>query len=243
MLCYQRMPTFRVEFAFMKNLILLHGALGSSGQMHPFAAELETHYRIHVLEFEGHGKTAASDAPLSIESLADQLNQYIQKNKLESSYVFGYSMGGYVALYHNMIHPHGIQKVACLATKFDWDPQTAQKEAMLLSPQRILEKFPGFAQLLQQRHGSHWEHVLGKTARMMLGLGKFPLLTQISLPTIHTPTLLLLGDKDHMVSKEETIRTAELLKNARFEILENTFQHIEKMNPVLLKSSLIQFFN
>ena len=42
----------------MKNIILLHGAIGAKDQLEPLAAELKQQgYNVFTLSFSGHGQT------------------------------------------------------------------------------------------------------------------------------------------------------------------------------------------
>lgn len=225
----------------MKNLILLHGALATAEQLQELASLLQENFKVYIYEFEGHGKNSDSTNPFQIENMAEALESFCRLNDLDNTYIFGYSMGGYVALYHNICYPQRTQKIVCLATKFDWNPESAQKEANILTAQNILDNFPGFANLLQQRHGAHWESVLVKTANMMTSLGDKPILDKNNLIKISATCLLLLGDKDHMVSKEETMLAAEAIPNCNFITLENTIHPMEKVDSKKLLTILIQF--
>ncbi|MBK8953990.1 MAG: alpha/beta fold hydrolase [Saprospiraceae bacterium] len=227
----------------MRDLILLHGALGDQKQLEKLASELRSQFTINLLEFKGHGQTSGSVHSLGIPEMAEELDRYIKEYQLKDVQVFGYSMGGYVALYHNLIYPGRIQKIACLATKFAWDPETAVKETSVLSPAVVIEKFPGFAALLEKRHGTYWKHVLENTASMMIALGNNPLLNEISLSQLDAKCLLLLGDKDHMVSLEETLATAGIIPNAQFKLLENTIHPIEKVDTKKIADLLSGFFS
>jgi pimeloyl-ACP methyl ester carboxylesterase len=82
----------------MQHLILLHGALGHANQLHPLADLLKT-YHVHTLNFSGHGGTPMSNASFSIPLFAEEVRQYIRQNNLGNVAIFGYSMGGYVAMY------------------------------------------------------------------------------------------------------------------------------------------------
>lgn len=40
----------------MQPLLLLHGAIGATDQLEPLAAELNSYYDVHMLNFPGHGE-------------------------------------------------------------------------------------------------------------------------------------------------------------------------------------------
>src|SRR5689334_18463481 len=100
----------------MKDLLLLHGAVGSADQLFSLKEKLASRYRIHVPEFPGHGQTVSEEA-FSIELFVSYLVDYCKTEKLERVSIFGYSMGGYVALTLALQHPELIEKIITLATK------------------------------------------------------------------------------------------------------------------------------
>ncbi|MBS1661635.1 MAG: alpha/beta fold hydrolase [Bacteroidetes bacterium] len=226
------------------HLLLLHGALGASDQLRKLAAELEQDYTVHLLDFSGHGAQPFPDQPWSIPLFADEVLAYMDKNKLPQVSIFGYSMGGYVGLYLARHRGERIHQLAALATKFHWDPETALKETQKMNPKKVLEKVPTFAQALEQRHQQKdWKEVLKRTADLMTSLGENPPLTPEDYTATTTPTLVLLGDRDRMVSLEETVAAYQGLPNAQFAVLPATSHPIEQVDAKLLAYHLRRFFN
>ena len=82
----------------MSDILLLHGALGSNRQLEPLKQVLNENCNFHTLCFEGHGARATGN-PLRIEHFSNNLLEFLQETGLKKPLVFGYSMGGYVALY------------------------------------------------------------------------------------------------------------------------------------------------
>ena len=82
-------------------------------------------------------------------------------------------MGGYVAVWLAHQHTHKrVGKVVTLGTKFDWDPDSAKLEAGKVNPEKIAEKIPAFARILEHRHAPNdWKLLLRQTASMMVALG------------------------------------------------------------------------
>lgn len=213
----------------MKPILLLHGALGAQDQFDALAARLSESYAVHRLNFSGHGPdTVMPDAFLPEVFMADIL-QYLDQNRLDSVNIFGYSMGGYLALMLALNHPERITAILTLGTKMDWNPETATREAARLDPDKILEKVPAFAKALQQRHGeSRWRTVLEKTAGMMQFLGEHSPLDEAALRAIPVPVTVVLGDADEMVRREEAMQAAEWIPGARFEVLEGARHAVEQ---------------
>jgi pimeloyl-ACP methyl ester carboxylesterase len=221
-------------FASMNPIILLHGALGAKTQMHPMKIELENHgHRVFTMNFSGHNGNPYSTNGFGIETFAGDVRRFMEDNQLQRADIFGYSMGGYVALWLAHTDPERIGRITTLGTKFDWDPRSAKKEVAKMNPEKILLKVPGFARILESRHKPNdWKELLDRTASMMTSLGASPLLSEEILKNIQTPTVICLGDKDDMADRNYSERVASLLPNGKFILLENTTHPIEKVRYI-----------
>lgn len=226
----------------MKQLLLLHGAIGASDQLLPLANLLKDNFDIHLLDFSGHG--CGSDCTtFSIDQFSKDVLDYLQKKEIETIAIFGYSMGGYVALQLARQHPEKVELLFTLGTKFDWDPEIAAKEIQLLNPDRIEEKLPAFAHVLAQRHQTlNWKRVLKLTADMMTAMGNDNPLKPADSNEIKHRTRIVLGELDNMVTQKETQEVAEQLPNASLLILKNTSHPIEKVPLNELANEIIRFF-
>jgi pimeloyl-ACP methyl ester carboxylesterase len=168
--------------------------------------------------------------------------RYLDYQQLEQVTIFGYSMGGYVALWLSYLHAHRAERIITLGTKFDWSIESAEKEVKKLNAEKIQEKVPAFARILEHRHAPNdWKELLNKTAEMMLGLGEAPLLTESILRQIETPTLICLGDVDDMADRNYSEEVATYLPNGSFNLLKSTPHPIEKCDLDML-TELIETF-
>jgi len=226
----------------MKHLLLLHGAAGAKDQFEPIIPSLSGVYQVHAINFSGHGGENSRASTFSIALFAQDVLHYMAVKQLETVDIFGYSMGGYVALYIARYYPEKIGKIITLASKLHWDEAIAAKEIKLLNAATIQQKVPAFAQQLAARHGSqHWETVLEKVSNMLLELGNANTLQLHDYNHITHPVLLLLGDRDKMVSMDETVAVFKQFPYAQMAVLPGTPHPIEQVNvPVLV--FFIQWF-
>lgn len=227
----------------MQKLLLLHGALGCAKNFDQLTMLLNQDFEIYTLDFDGHGQQKASENPLTIPGFANQVLDFLEENKIEQINIFGYSMGGYVGLYLAKHYPERVEKLVTLATKLNWTIEGSQKEASFLNPEIIKEKAPKFATALEKLHGQNWEKLLHKTALMMLELGKSPALKSEDFATIITPTLITVGDKDMMVSIEESVAAYRHLPNGQFLVMPNTQHPIERVNSEELVHQIKNYFS
>ena len=223
----------------MKDIVILHGAIGAADQMQIIKDLFVDEYQLHTPSFYGHGDNSSNE-PFRIERFSEQLGAYIEDHNLVKPLIIGYSMGGFVALHFAQKYASKITGIVTLATKFEWSPEIASKETKMLDPKVIQEKVPTFASALAKRHGEdNWVNVLNKTAEMMNHLGNNNPL--ISLEQISIPVLCCIGDRDNMVSFEETQQLFKSLPNASLCVIPNTPHPIEKVNMVVFATAVRQF--
>lgn len=224
-------------------IICLHGAIGSSAQLRPLVERLsEIFPTVHSFEFTGHGGKPIPSEQFNIQLFANDLLDWMDEQQITTANIFGYSMGGYVAVYIARHYPERIGKIMTVATKLAWDIPTAQKEVKMLDPQKIAEKVPKFAAVLAERHSpENWENLLSKTAELMSALGENPEMKDNDFAALQHEVQLCVGDRDTMVSVEETVRVYRLMKNARFAVLPSTPHPIEQMNVDLLADVFQRF--
>ncbi|MBZ0099760.1 MAG: alpha/beta hydrolase [Taibaiella sp.] len=226
----------------MQPLLLLHGAIGASDQLVQIAEKLSDDYKVYTLDFSGHGGKPFPVEPLSIPLFAQEVLAFLDKEGLEQVSIFGYSMGGYVAMYMAKYHPERVNKIVTLATKFHWDEPTAAKETKMLDAGKIEEKLPAFAAALQKRHAPNdWRELLQRTIAMLNSMGQYNPLKPEDYTGINRPCMVLLGDRDKMITLDETLHVYKTLLNAQMGMLPNTHHPIEQVNVPYLLFYIRQF--
>ena len=223
------------------NLILLHGALGTKNQFKALKERLKNSFDVHDFNFEGHGGIR-TDKDFSMDLFTDNLIEFLDSKSLDQVNVFGYSMGGYVALNAALRSPSRFRKIMTLASKFNWDPNSAEREVKMLNPDIIEEKVPHFAERLKkEHHPQDWKEVMKKTAAMMINLGNGARLSDDDFRKIEHNVCIGIGDKDRMVSIEESERIAKLIPNSDLVVLAGVEHPIEKVDLELLEKHILNY--
>ncbi|MDZ4747290.1 MAG: alpha/beta hydrolase [Saprospiraceae bacterium] len=224
-----------------ENLILLHGALGSKTQLEPLKELLSSAFDVYTLNFSGHGGDLI-EGPFTIDLFVRNIIEFMDTHHILSAHLFGYSMGGYVALQLAHQFPGRARKIITLGTKFHWDPASAAKEVRMMNPEVIEHKIPAFADTLAKRHApAAWKSIMILTAEMMTELGAGKAMTAADFATIENEVLICIGTDDHMVTIEESENTASQLKKGHLKIIEG-FRHpleaidIDQLAVIILES-------
>lgn len=222
-------------------LLHLHGAIGAGKQFQPLVHEMHDFVN-YSFDFEGHGAAQPTSRPFRIENFAENLSSIILHHNLAPARIVGYSMGGYVALWLAAHEPELIHSIITLGTKFEWSRESAEREVKFLNTETIQQKVPAFAQELQERHAtSGWTTVLEKTKEMMLDLGENPRITPDVFAKVICPVRVGVGDRDTMVTLQETVHAFTALPNSELYVLPGTQHPLEKVKPARWAAQIRDF--
>ena len=214
----------------MQHLLLLHGAIGSREQLLNLQKELQDEFEVHCFNFSGHGGEEMPAEDFSMQLFSRQVLSYMDDREILNASVFGYSMGGFVALTMAEEFPSRFKAIITLGTKFRWDPDIAAREMKMLDPISIEAKVPQFANELRQRHtDKNWKKVLENTSSMLRDLGDQHYGAD-HFKAVNVPVLIMLGDRDKMVTMEETVGFYRSLPNGSLCILQGTGHQVEKVD-------------
>jgi pimeloyl-ACP methyl ester carboxylesterase len=122
-------------------LILLHGAYMTVDAMGSILPGLAESRRVIVPEMQGHGRTADIDRPITYEEMADDVAALIRHLGIEEADVFGYSMGGGVALQLAIRHPGSVRRLVVASASYTSEGMQPELHEMI--PTITPETFAG----------------------------------------------------------------------------------------------------
>lgn len=222
-------------------LVLLHGALADHHQFDSLRPHLEAFPCLEAPDFGGHG-----DRPLqgsfAPQTFVAELLALLDARGWSQVDLFGYSLGGYVALMLAQQAPTRVRRIHTLATKLIWTAESAERETRFLDPDKLSAKVPSFAAQLERTHTAFgWRELLGATAAMMHELAHRAPLDE-GLEQIAQPVMLAVGDRDTTAGVEDTVRTWRRLPNAFLQVIPGLPHPFEKAEPARVASSINAFF-
>jgi len=225
----------------MKKILLLHGALGSEIQLINVFKDI-TGYDYQTFNFSGHGGKAFIDN-FSIDGFANELKEYVEVNNLFGIDVFGYSMGGFVALYLASKYQNLLGRIFTLGTMLNFGEESINKEIQKLNVEKIKEKIPHYAELLKQRHfPNNWEILVVKFKEMLINMKNNQKYDIYNFSKIENIVMLALGDSDDTADLQSTINARKIIKNSSLLVIPDCQHPIEKVNKLRLKFELDNFF-
>lgn len=107
-------------------LVVIHGSFMSIESMGALIPRLAETRQVIAVELQAHGRTADIDRPLSPDLMADDVAALIQELGIEKADVFGYSLGGAIAMRLAIRHPEVVRKLVIVSTTYKaegWYPE------------------------------------------------------------------------------------------------------------------------
>ncbi len=217
------------------NLLLLHGALGNRDQFLNISSQLSEHFQVWSMNFSGHNGEPF-DSNFSLELFVEDVKFFLEHNKIPIVRIFGYSMGGYVALKFASQYPDKVSGIITLVTKLNWTPEFAKAEVLKLDAELIELKVPKLAAILVNRYSANlWKKVVQQTSLFLYTLGQGKGLKDDDLQRIECPVLICRGSEDVMVEQNECLRVVQKLANGQYNNIENGHHLYERYDaPILI---------
>lgn len=176
-------------------IVLLHGAFCTiESCFGRLIEQLAARRQVIAVELQGHGHTADIDRPLSTVSMADDVAALLDRLRIESADVYGYSMGGGVAMQLAVRHPERVRRLVIAGTALTRDgAQPGMSEMIRSIKPEMMENTPFHdAYRRTSPHPEKFRTLVAKVQGLDL-LDGYPL-DQIR--QIKAPVLFLLGDAD-----------------------------------------------
>lgn len=222
-------------------LLLLHGGFGSIHDFQYVIPKFAKHFKVIAVDSPGHGRSEQSDS-LSFELMTDYYSKMIDKLKLDSVYVLGYSDGGITGLLLAEKHPDKVKKVIASGanSKMDGIKPEVLDYLKLLNPTFIetyqkewLEDYKS-----KSPNKDKWEKFIMDIFKMY---SNETIITDLILSNIKAKVLLVLGDRD-VVKLEHGIEMYQKISGSQLCILPNTPHEVFSANPDLISNIGIEFF-
>lgn len=187
-------------------LILLHGGLATIDMLFAdLIPPLAKTRQVIAVELQAHGHTPDADRPMTYEAMADDVAALIRRLGLAQVDIFGFSLGGGVALQMTIRHPQLVRKLMVMSAPFayrGWYPEVREgmasvsAEAAPMMLDTPMYKF--YAAVAPDVNG--WTALCDKTGTLLRQDYDW----SADVAKIAAPVLLIVGDADsitlpHMV--------------------------------------------
>ncbi|RRB06436.1 alpha/beta fold hydrolase [Larkinella rosea] len=193
-----------------KPLLFIHcngGSISSFKNQIPYFAK---NYKLILVDSRAQGKSIDPSDSLSYEMMTDDINALLNKLRVDSCYVIGWSDGGINGLLLAMRHPEKVKKLAITGANL-WPDTTALEPTIF---QWIVASNDSLGRLTQSPDV--------KAQKKLFNLMVFnPHISTEDLKKVQCPTLVIGGDNDVILPKHTQL-IAEALPQSKLWILPNS---------------------
>ena len=223
-------------------LVLLHGGLMTIDlNWGPLLDPLAASRQVIAVELQGHGHTADTDRPMTIEALVGDVVALLDHLGIAEADLFGFSLGGLVAYGVALGAPSRVGKLIAASA----DPhRPPSRESAPLDEDRM--PTPADFQAMRDAYvavapdPAHFDDFAAKTSTMVVN--EFPGWTADELRSLQVPTLLIYGDRDFS-PLPDVVELFELLPNAQLAVLPGTTHVGVTRRPGELLALITPFLN
>ena len=219
-------------------IVMIHGAQGDQSMFNGMAADFAGEYRVLTFDQRGSGLSGKPDMPYSIAMLADDTAALMDHLKITRAHIIGVSMGGMIAQEFALRHPQKVRSLVlgcttpggpnsirmggdALTSAYSTRPMTAEERGKALAEAAFTKGYLAqhpeiIASMIESRRSrpidnSAFPHRM-KAAQEHN--------TYDRLGEIRSPTLVITGKDDALISWENSRILAERIKGAEQVILE-----------------------
>ena len=249
------------DLEHLPTLVLLHGFLGSGTTFQPILAPLKTFCNPVTIDLLGHGQTEGAELHYRFsakEQVAD-LFKLLKEQFHAPLFLYGYSMGGRLALQLCFHHPHLVQGLILESSTFGIEHSAERQARQALDASRadqIMGNFSGFL--------DEWEKMplfsginpdserLSKIQRSQnpvwmansllgFGTGTMPCLRE-HLVELRAPVQLIVGNQDSKFVHINQNMKKEI-PSCELAIIQNAKHRVHSDQPTALTEILQSFIN
>jgi len=218
-------------------VVLIHGYPFNRSLWDEQVAALSSSYRVIAPDLRGFGDTDASSGPATMNRMADDVARLMDHLGISQAVIGGLSMGGYVALAFYKQFPSRVRALVLADTRAQADTEEAKQTRVQQAEKALSEGMAGIAdamlpKLLTPETVSKRPEIVKRVRDMMLktkpegaasallGMAEREDQTPL-LPTITSPTLILVGAEDAITPVADSEKMHNEIAGSRLVVLEN----------------------
>ena len=234
--------------------VVFTGSLGTDITMwEPQSKRLGERFRTLRYEIRGHGRSEVPPGPYSMDDLGSDLVALLDRLEIERAFLCGLSIGGMISMWVAAHAPERVERLVLCCTSAKLGPPeawheraaTVRADGVQAVADAVLGRWftPGFREahpeLIERMRG-----ILAATPREgYAGCCEAIAAMDLTgaLPSIAAPTLVVAGEQDPSTPPEHGRRIAELIPDARLEVIAPA-AHIATMErPDLTTAMILRF--
>ena len=240
-------------------VIFIHGFPFRSTMWGPQLEAVPEGWRFIAPDLRGFGESERGDAPLSMDAFADDIVALMDHLAIDQAVIVGLSMGGYIALSLAARYPDRMRALILVSTRASADSDEARAGRKKLAAQvrkdgakpvvdSMLPKLmAGASRIKRPQVPTFVANMMQTTAPETLAAALEGMAARSDhrdiLSKIDVSTMVVYGDQDEIIPREEMEFLARMVRGAKYEIVTNV-GHLPNLEaPDVFNKLLFNFLN
>lgn len=223
-------------------LLLLHGGFGNMEDFNSLISEIEKEFFIIGVDSRGQGKSTVGKKQLSYELIQSDIEQLLNELVIDELSIIGFSDGGIVAYRLAAFTKLKINKLITIGAR--WHRQNVIETKEILSAvnaDKWREKFPEMISAYQKLNPqAAFNQLFSNVVTMWLNEDSYP---DENIKNIKAETLIIRGDKDHLVKRQFVFDVVELIDKSNLSNIPFAGHAVHVDQPHILILTLNEFLN
>ncbi|MEP6920391.1 MAG: alpha/beta fold hydrolase [bacterium] len=239
------------------SVVLLHGYPFNRSMWAEQVEELKQHHRVIVPDLRGHGESAVTHTPATMQNMAAEVASLLETLNISRATIAGLSMGGYVALAFYRLFPLRVRSLVLADTRAQADSDEAKQTREQQAEKALREGMEGIAdgllpKLLAPETVTRHPEIVKRLRQMMAetdpegaaaalrGMAQRQDQTAF-LSRIIAPTLILVGKEDAITPVADAELMHREIGGSRLSVIEGA-GHISNLEqPEEFNAALVKF--
>ena len=237
--------------------VFIHGFPFRSTMWGPQLEAVPDGWRFIAPDLRGYGNSEAGDLPYSMDLFADDIIALLDHLEMEQAVICGLSMGGYIAF--SLVHryPHRVRALVLAATRANADSVEARQSRYDLAArvrvhgamavvESMLPKLvsgatrihlPQAVDFVKNMMQTTNAEVMARTLEGMAARADY----RAILPGINMSAMVVRGDQDEIISREDVDLLARQVRGAKYEVVSNA-GHLPNLEAPDVFNQMLQTF-
>ncbi len=226
----------------MPVLLLLHGGFGNLEDFNALIPAIKKEFRTIGVDSRGQGKSTLGNQELSYELIQNDIEQLLKHLGINELSMIGFSDGGIVAYRLASFSNLKINKLITIGSR--WHRSNAIETKGILSSvtaQKWREKFPGMVSAYEKLNPEpDFDKLAVAVVGMWLNEKSYP---DEEVKNIKAETLIVRGDKDHLIKRRFVFDLAERIENSTLSNIAFAGHAVHLDEPEVLMLTINKFLS
>ena len=217
-------------------VVLLHGFLGSHRIWEHTISELSKSYRVIAIDLPGHGTTDCFGYVHTMELQAKCVKAVMDTLRLKKYVIIGHSMGGYVGLAFADLYPDNL-KGLCLFHSSAYADSDDKKRDRIRSVRVVKANHKIYTtevikNLFATKNAKYLKTEIAFAQKIASQVSKRSIIAALEgmkdrpnrdviLGMVHYPVMMVIGELDNVLPKDQLFEQSHLIKNKQLLYLEH----------------------